>query len=117
MVDYSIRVDHLDRNGILEQLEGSLVDVSQDTGRLRKTLAKKLKTNHPIHKTVSSLANAELNKILVNLALPEQKHRQRKMKAIVDYFFRQYPDAPATNFKRVMEEDAYFAKLTSGIIY
>ena len=94
-----------------------LVDLGQEKERLRKTLAKKLKEKHPIHNKLESFTNAKLNEILVNLSLPVPSHRPRKMKAISDYFFREYPDAPMTNLIRVMEEDAYFAELTSGSMY
>ena len=117
LVDYSVRVSHLDKNGIEEGLMAYLVDLGQEKERLRKTLAKKLKEKHPIHNKLESFTNAKLNEILVNLSLPVPSHRPRKMKAISDYFFREYPDAPMTNLIKVMEEDAYFAELTTGIIF
>ena len=110
-MDYSVRVSHLDRNQIKSAL-GSMVNVGQNMEKLRKTLAKQRKDQHPIHKMVNSFTNSELNGMLGNLCLPIPKHRPRKMKAISDYFFREYPDAPLTNLKRVLEEDNYFAELT-----
>lgn len=112
LVDCSVRVTHLDRNEIITRL-GLLVDEGQGTERLGKSLAKQLKQKHPIHNMVVSLTNAELNQICANLSLPIPKHRERKMKAISNHFFREYPDAPLTNLEKIMEEDAYFAQLTS----
>ena len=38
-------------------------------------------------------------------SLPIPKHRDRKMKAILNHFFRECPDAPLTNLYRILEED------------
>ena len=115
MVDISVRVSHLvDRNEIMTAL-GPMANTIHDTKKLKVTLAKRLKDDHPIHKKLKSLSNSLLNKLLANLTLPVPSHRPRKMKAISDYFFREYPDAPLTNLNKVMEEDAYFAELTSGM--
>ena len=117
MVDISVRVSHLvDRNEILTAL-GPMANTTHDTKKLKVTLAKQLKDRHPIHKKLKTLSNSLLNKLLANLTLPVPSHRPRKMKAISDYFFREYPDAPLTNLNKIMEEDAYFAELTSGIIF
>ena len=102
----------MDRNEIRTAL-GGLFDEHQISDKLMKSLAKKLKDRHPIHKKLKTFSNPVLNKLLVNLSLPVPKHRARKMKAISNHFFRKYPDAPLTNLKRVMDEDAYFAQLTS----
>ena len=96
-----------------------LADQKQGDEKLRKALAKKWKAKHPIHKKVKTFTSAQLNKMLSNLSLTiKNREDKRKMKAISDYFFSEYADAPLTNLERIMEEDvnAYFAELTS-IVY
>ena len=118
MVDYSVRVDNLDGNEIHSRLlETGILPPSQNKERLRKLLAKTLKKNHPIHIMVKTFSNDELNDLSVSLSLPYEKSKDRKKKRILDHFFQQYPDAPLTNLKKVLKEDAYFAELTSGIIF
>ena len=92
-----------------------MADEGVNTQKLQKSLAKELKKNHPIHKKIKALNKQELKQLYVNLSLPKRiKFIPRKMKAISDYFFREYPDAPLTNLERVMDEDAYFDQLTSS---
>ena len=92
----------------------SLADEGQGTEKLRKSLAKKYKDNHHIHKKLGTFTNAELNEMCANLSLTvPNREDQRKMKAISNYFFREYPDAPLRNLERIMEEDVYFDQLTS----
>ena len=115
MLDYSVRVSHLNRSEIMEEL--GLANQGVNTEKHRKTLAKRLKDKHPIHQKVKKFSNHELNSLLSNLSLPIPSHRPRKMKAILDYFFREFPDAPLTNLIRILEEDSYFGQLTSGKIF
>ena len=103
LVDYSVRVSHMERNDIMMGL--GLADEGQGTEKLRKSLAKKYKDNHHIHKKLETFTNAELNEICANLSLPIPKHRDRKMKKISDHFFGQYPDAPLTNLERMTIPD------------
>ena len=113
-MDLSIKVSHLDRKEIMEALmaEGVLANEDYKTEVLMKTLAKNLKNRHPIHKKVETFTNAELRKLCISLSLPS-KAKDRMRKAIAGYFFREYPDAPLSNLNRVLEEDAYYARLTS----
>ena len=73
MVDYSVRVSHLDKNGIEAGLMGYLVDLGQEKERLRKALAKKLKEKHPIHNKLDSFTNAKLNEIFDVSLCPAQR--------------------------------------------
>ena len=91
---------------------GALVNENRNTEPLRRSLAIERKKKHPIHQKVKNLNNAELNKLLANLSLPIPRARPRKLKAISDHFFREYPDAPLTNLERIMDEDTYFEELT-----
>ena len=110
-MDYSIKVSHLDRDQIIEEL--GICNEGRGTEKLRISLAKRLKDKHPIHKKLQSLSSAQLNQMLSNLSLiVKNRQDDRKRKAISDYFFREFPDAPLTNLIKVMEEDAYFAELT-----
>ena len=112
LVDYSVRVSHMDLNEIKEAL--GLYNQGQNKEKLRKSLAKKLKDKHPIHKKVKTFTSAQLNMVLSNLSLTvKNRENQRKMKAISDYFFREYPDAPLSNLERIMDEDSYFSQLTN----
>ena len=100
MIDHSVRVSHLDRTEIMDGL-GAWVNESYTTEKLAATLAIQFKKNHPIHKRLKNFTNDKLNGICANLSLPIPRHRYRKMKAISDYFFREYPDAPLTNLNKV----------------
>ena len=115
--DYSVQVSNLSRSEIIDGL-GAMVDGRQGDNKLRNSLAKKYKMKHPIHQKLETLAKTELYHLCINLSIDVKgKDQKRKKKAISDYFFREYPDAPMTNLIKVMEEDAYFAELTTGIIF
>ena len=112
MMDYSVRVDNLDGNEINSRLlDTGTLPPSQNKERLRKLLAKILKKDHPLHKMVKTFSIHDLNKLSISLSLPYEKSKDRKKKRISDHFFQEYQDAPLTNLKRVLEEDAYFAHL------
>ena len=117
MVDYSVRVDNLDKNEIRDALLKCIgLFHGQNTERMRKSLAKNLKKLHPIHAKVKMMTTEELFQLCSNLSLNVVRRERGKMsKLIVDYFFIQFPEAPLTNLRRVLEEDAYFAELTSGM--
>ena len=105
----------MDLSEIKTALGTSVRTEGYETERLRKTLAQRLKYQHPIHEKIKALNKQEFNQLYFNLSLPKQiKHIPRKMKAIAEYFFREYPDAPLTNLERVLEEDAHFAQLTNA---
>ena len=119
MVDYSVRVDSLDKTEIREAL-AECVGLFQDQSlqRLRNSLAKHWKKKHPIHTKVKRMSTDELFQVCSNLSLGVRRRERGKMsKLIVDYFFTQFAEAPLTNLQRVLEEDAYFAELTGKCIF
>ena len=112
-MDYSIRVSpHLDRDEIMEKL-GFKANENYRTGQLKGCLAKHLKDRHPIHKKLRSFSDKQLMELCVSLLAKKIKGRDRKLKAISNYFFKEFPDAPLTNLERIMEGDN--AGLTSII--
>ena len=119
LVDYSVRVSHLDRDEIKMKI-GPSANEGYDTEVLRKSLAFHLKKKHPLHDQVGMLTNAQLFGLCVcdSLSLKVTRREKTKMaKLIVDHFFNNYPDAPLTNLQRIMEEDAYFDQLTSIVSF
>ena len=113
MVDYSVRVSHLNRKQLMKKL-GPLAPQNYDDKRLSTALAKVLKTDHPIHRKIQTFSKEQLHQICVILSLPTwNRDKGRRQKSVSTYFFREYPDAPLTNLNRILEEDACFAQLTS----
>ena len=117
-MDISVRVSNLNRNKIIERLESLpvLVNSRYDVEKLRVTLAKNLKKRHPIHKKLKTLTNSELFEISQSLSLVVVRRRDRMLSAISSHFFNEFPDAPLTNLVRILDEDAYFDELTTGIV-
>ena len=106
----------MDRDEIMMAL-GPMTNQVRETERLRKKLAKQLQQSHPIHKKLGRLTDRELMKLSVSLFAKKINGRDRKLKAISDHFFQEFPDAPLRNLQRIMEEDAYFAKLLEGDVH
>ena len=109
-VDSSVRVSHLDRDEIimlLKHIKFGVVRENYKTSILKKTLAKELKNRHAIYEKLKMLSNWQLAKLCrqFSLCVRGQKYRPRMMKAVSSYFFEEYPDAPLTNLKRILEED------------
>ena len=111
-MDRSVLVPQ-DRSEIMAAL-GPMANQNFSTEKLAKTLAKKLKETHPIHKKIRALSDPQLMNLCVSLFGRKIKGRDRKMKAISNHFFEEFPNAPLRNLERIMEEDTYFAQLTSG---
>ena len=113
MTDYSVRVDNLGRNEIMFEL--GIAREEYSTKVLQKTLAKKRKKDHPIHKRLQMLSNQDLFDLRQNLIQTKfKKDRRRILTVMANYFFENFMEAPLTNLNRILEEDSYFAKLTSG---
>ena len=113
MEDYSVQVSHLNRNEIVKKL-GSLAPVGHNTEALRISLAKKYKDDHPIHRRLKMLSNQRLFDLRRNMIQTSfKKDVKRVLKVMANHFFETFPDAPLTSLDRILEEDAYFAELTS----
>ena len=115
LVDYSVQVSHLDRNDIVEKLKNfGLANVTFNREALRRSLAKKLKKDHPIHIRLEMLSNMELFDLRHNLIQTTfKKDRKRVLSVIANYFFKTFPEAPLSNLDRILEKDNYFTQLTS----
>ena len=115
MTDYSVRVDNLGRDEIMFELGNAREEYN--TKVLQKTLAKKRKKDHPIHKRLQMLSNQELFDLRRNLIQTAfKKDRKRVLTVMANHFFETFPEAPLTNMDRIMKEDDYFAQLT-GMIF
>ena len=111
-MDYSVMVSDLKREEIMRGL-GLLGDESQGTEKLGKSLAKNRKKNHPIHRRLQLLSNAQLFALRRNLIpTPFKKDRKRILTVMANYFFEKFPETPLTNLTRILEEDEWFAELT-----
>ena len=84
---------------------GPMSNEIRETERLRKYLAKILKERHPIHKKLRNFSDKQLMKLCVTLFGKKINGRDRKLKAISDHFFQEFPDAPLTNLQMIMDED------------
>ena len=119
MKDYSVRVSHLERSEIVEALkkQKGLVKENVNKEQMRKSLATDLKKKHPLHDKVKMLSNDQLFQLCDSLSLDVPRRENTKMRRlVVNHFFINHPEAPLTHLERVMQEDAYFAKLT-GMYY
>ena len=107
----------MDRDEIMAKL-GSTSNEAYLTEVLRKSLAFHLKKKHPLHNRVKLLTNAQLFELCHGLSIKVPRRENAKMvKLVVDYFFSNFPDAPLTNLKKILEEDAYFDQLTSKVSF
>ena len=110
-------MSHLDRNGIVTKLSSiGLANISFNKEALRRSLAKKLKKDHPIHRRLESLSNQELFDLRRNLIQTAfKKDRKRVLTVMANHFFETFPEAPLTNMERILKEDDYFAQLTGSM--
>ena len=111
MVDYSVRVDNLGRNEIMFEL--GIAREAYKTEVLQRTLAKRRKKDHPIHRRLQMLSNLQLFDLRRNVIPTKfKKDRKRILTVMANYFFENFMEAPLTNLNRILEEDSYFANLT-----
>ena len=106
---------------LLKNIKG-LVREDYSDSVLKKSLAKELKNRHAIHDRLKILSPHQLAQVCGQLSLhgvQKQRYRPRMMKAISNYCFRKYPDAPLTNLQKIMESntDGDNAQSTSNIFF
>ena len=96
-MDYSISVDHLSRDEVLNELH--LEKSRHDTKRLKKTLTVKLKKCHPIWSSIKRLDPNELRRFATIVNIETKKKTDLKIKIeIVNHFFETNPLTPLTAF-------------------
>merc|ERR1712051_168444 len=99
-MDYSISVDHLHRDEVLNQLQ---IEKSQyDTKRLKKSLKVKLKKCHPIWSSLKKLETNELRRFATIVNIETAKKIDLKIRIeIANYFFETNPSTPLTAFEKI----------------
>merc|ERR1712051_178829 len=99
-MDYSISVDHLHRDEVLNQLQ---IEKSQyDTKRLKKSLKVKLKKCHPIWSSLKKLETNELRRFATIVNIETAKKIDLKIRIeIANYFFETNPPTPLTAFEKI----------------
>ena len=90
----------LTRGEIINCLEqhGIIVDPTQGTGKLRKSLVKTLRKNHPLHLFVRNLPSKDL-KAIWNYFCFKGKYQDKAKNRIVNFFFKTYPSKPLETVK------------------
>ena len=96
-MDYSISVDHLSRNEVLNQLQ---LQSHLGTNQLKKTLMARLKKCHPIWSSLKNLGPKELRRVASNVNI-ETKRKSDLRIEIANYFFDTSPSTPLSAFKKV----------------
>ena len=99
-MDYSISVDHLSRQEVLNQLQ--LEKSPYDTEKLKKILMTRLKKCHPIWSSLKKLEANELRRFAILVNINTQHKNDMKVRIeLANYFFVTNPSRPLTAFEQI----------------
>ena len=104
--DYSVTLDeNIQRPELMKLLRskfGELVNERTTTQQLKNHLKRVLKEKHPLVKVLSNL-EGKLKVLCDNLKISGHKGEYQRMRfKLADFFFKTHPNAPLTEFQKVL---------------